>query len=148
MLLTKSPTPFVIYYNITYKVCIFLQYHSICYSCAGHLVPPLNVSYSMLYMTPPRSMFMISPINIPIFVSQPLLFLLVAFITWLHVCMHSSVVINLVQSVMWCKCLRMGDLIVFFSVFVETQARATTVPCVQSRTQYSAEDSDSKHNFL
>jgi hypothetical protein len=31
--------------------------------------------------------------------------------------------------------------------FVETQARATTVPCVQCRTQYS-EDSDSEHNSL
>ncbi len=87
MSLTKSPTPFVIYYNITYKVCIFLQYHLISYSCAGHVVPPLNISYSMLYMTPPQSMLMISPINIPIFISQPLFLLLLSFITWVHVCM-------------------------------------------------------------
>jgi hypothetical protein len=88
MSLTKSPMPFVIYYNITHKVCIFLQYHLISYSCAGHVVPPLNISYSMLYMTPPRSMFMISPINIPIFISQPLLFPSTC-IHYLSTCLHA-----------------------------------------------------------
>ena len=90
MSLTKSPTTFVIYYNITYKVCIILQYHLNSYSYAGHVVhPALNVSYSMLYMTtPPRSMFMISPINIPIFVSQPLLFPS-SCIHYLTTCLHA-----------------------------------------------------------
>ena len=71
-------------------------------------------------------------------------FLLLSFITWVHVCMHSGAVIILVQCVMWYKCVRMGDIIVFLSIFVETLARATTVPGVQCCTQYS-EDSDSEH---
>ena len=41
----------------------------------------------MLYMTPARSMFMISPINIPIFVSQPLLFPS-SCIHYLTTCLH------------------------------------------------------------
>ena len=39
MSLTKSPTRFVVYYNITYKVCILILYHLFCYFSAFFSLP-------------------------------------------------------------------------------------------------------------
>ena len=50
---TESPTYFVVYYNITYKLYILLLYHLFCYSSACHVTAPLTILYSILYITPP-----------------------------------------------------------------------------------------------
>ena len=140
MLLTKSPTYFVVYWKITYKVYILLLYHLFCYSSACHVVAPLTILYSMLYMTHDTAMINVHnmAINIFIFISQGILLSSTGIID-LCACSHALNCGHNSPS-MWYHVLvimpRYGRRHRVRCDFMETQARATTVPDVPHRTQY------------
>ena len=140
MLLTKSPTFFVLYYNITYKVYILLLYHLLCYSSAFFSLPcPRSTDHLVLRTVHDTTMINVHDmaINIFIFISQGILLSSTGIIDLHDACSHALNCGHNSPSV-WYVVL-MPRYVRRHRVrcnFMETQARATTVPDVPRRTQY------------
>ena len=149
MLLTKSPTCFVVYYNITYKVYILLLYFLFCYFSAFLSLPcRRSTDYLILHAVHDTTMINVRnmAINIFIFISQGILFSSTATID-LRACLHALNGGHNSPSVWYVVFMpRYGRRHCIRRDFMETKARVTTVPYVPRRTQYS-EHSDSDHNL-
>ena len=139
MLLTKSPTCFVVYYNITCKVYILLLYFLFCYFSAFLSLPcRRSTDYLVLQAVHDTTMINVHnmAINIFIFISQGILFSSTATID-LRACLHAlngghnSPSVWYVVLMPW-----YGRRHRVCCDFMETKARATTVPDVPHHTQY------------